>query len=71
MRVCMSEESKLRLITAVQDFALHNTRCSLRDIQCITGHLHWVLNVYPYLRPGLCALYAKTAGNLFQKALCG
>ena len=25
--------------------------------------------VYPFLRPGLCALYAKTAGKLFQKAL--
>ena len=26
-------------------------------------------SVYPFLRPGLCALYAKTAGKLFQKAL--
>ena len=41
----------------------------MRDFQHIAGHLNWALNVYPHLRPGLCALYAKTAGKLFQKAL--
>ena len=66
MRVCMSDESKLQLITAVQDFALHGTRQPLRDFQCIAGHLNWALNVYPYVQPGLCALYAKTAGKLFE-----
>ena len=39
MRVCMSDESKLQLITAVQDFALHGTRRPWRDFQCIAGHL--------------------------------
>ena len=65
----MSEESKLQLITTVRDFALHGTRHPLRDFQHIAGYLNWALNVYPYHRPGLCALYAKTAGKLFQKAL--
>ena len=69
MRVRMSDESKLQLITAVRDFALHGMRRPLRDFQRIAGHLNWALNVYPHLRPGLCALYAKTAGKLFQKAL--
>ena len=41
----------------------------MRDFQRIAGHLNWAPNVYPFLRPGLCALYAKTAGKLFQKAL--
>ena len=41
----------------------------MRDFQGIAGDLNWGLNVYPYLRPGLCALYAKTAGKLFQKVL--
>ena len=41
----------------------------MRDFQCIAGHLSWALNVYPFLRPELCALYLKTAGKLFQKAL--
>ena len=65
----MSEESRLQLITAVRDFTLHGMRCPLRDFQRIAGHLNWALNVYPFLHPGLCAVYAKTAGKLFQKAL--
>ena len=65
----MSDESRLQLITAVQDFALHGTRCPLRDSQRIAGHLNWALNMYPFLHPGLCALYTMTAGKLFQKAL--
>ena len=58
MRVCMSEESKLQLLMAIQDFALHGTRRHLRDFQRIAGYLNWALNVYPL-----------TAGRLFQKAL--
>ena len=58
MRVRMSEESKLQLIMAIQDFALHGTRRHLRDFQRIAGYLNWALNVYPL-----------TAGKLFQKAL--
>ena len=69
MRVRMSDESRLQLITAVRDFALHGARRPFRDFQHIAGHLNWALNVYPVLHPGLCALYAKTAGKLFQKAL--
>ena len=69
MRVRMSEESKLQLVTALRDFAQHGTRRSLRDFQHIAGHLNWALNVYPLLRPGLCAVYAKTTGKLFQRAL--
>ena len=40
MTVRMSEESKLQLIMAVQDFALHGTRRPLRDFQCIAGYLN-------------------------------
>lgn len=69
MRVRMPEESKLRLITALQEFAQHGTRRSLRDFQHIAGYLNWALNVFPLLRPGLCAIYAKTTGKLFQRAL--
>ena len=40
MRVCTSDESKLQLIIAVQDFALYGMRQPLRDFQCIAGHLN-------------------------------
>ena len=33
------------------------------------GYLNWALNVFLLLRPGLCTVYAKTAGKDFQKAL--
>ena len=39
-----------------------------RDFQ-VGGHkVNWALNVYPLLRPGLSALYAKTAGKLVSRA---
>ena len=38
MRVRMSEESKLQLIMAIRDFALHGTRHVLRDFQHIAGY---------------------------------
>jgi len=34
----------------------------------LAGWLNWALNVYPLLRPGLSALYAKTAGKLESRA---
>jgi hypothetical protein len=34
----------------------------------LAGWLNWALNVYPLLRPGLSALYAKTAGKLQSRA---
>ncbi|KAG2754245.1 DNA/RNA polymerase [Suillus brevipes Sb2] len=63
MRVRMSDESRLILIQSLVDFAQRGTRRSLRDFQRLAGHLNWALNVYPFLRPGLSALYAKTAGK--------
>jgi hypothetical protein len=69
LRVRMSDESRLDLITSIQSFAIQGTRRSLRDFQRLAGHLNWALNVYPLLRPGLSALYAKTAGKLEQRAL--
>lgn len=69
MRVRMSDESRVQLITSLREFGQHGTRRSLRDFQRIAGHLNWALNVYPLLRPALCGLYAKTAGKLYARAL--
>ncbi|KAG1723393.1 hypothetical protein EDB19DRAFT_1916120 [Suillus lakei] len=63
MRVRMSDESRLTLIQSILDFAQRGTRRSLRDFQRLAGHLNWALNIYPLLRPGLSASYAKTAGK--------
>jgi hypothetical protein len=69
MRARMSDDSRTRLIQELVDFAQRGTRRSLRDFQRLAGWLNWALNVYPLLRPGLSALYAKTAGKLVSKAL--
>ena len=68
MRVQMSDESRLLLIQSIIDFAQRGSRRALRDFQRLAGHLNWALNVYPMLRPGLSALYAKTAGKLHSRA---
>jgi len=68
MRVQMSDESRLLLIQSIFDFAQRGSRRALRDFQRLAGHLNWALNVYPMLRPGLSALYAKTAGKLHSRA---
>jgi len=68
MRVRMSDESRLLLIQSIIDFAQRGSRRALRDFQRLAGHLNWALNVYPMLRPGLSAIYAKTAGKLHSRA---
>jgi len=68
MRARMSNDSHARLIQALLDFAQKGTRRSLRDFQRLAGWMNWALNVYPLLRPGLSALYAKTAGKLESRA---
>ncbi|KIM64556.1 hypothetical protein SCLCIDRAFT_59233, partial [Scleroderma citrinum Foug A] len=66
MRVQMSAESRLLLLERIHVFAHKGTRWSLHDFQRLAGYLNWALNVYPMLRPGLSALYAKTAGKLWH-----
>ncbi|KIK92975.1 hypothetical protein PAXRUDRAFT_92522, partial [Paxillus rubicundulus Ve08.2h10] len=69
MQIRMSDDSRLQLISVLREFGQHGTRRTLCNFQHIAGHLNWALNVYPMLRPSLCAIYAKTAGKLQQKAL--
>ena len=35
----------------------------LRDWLRLVGQLNWALNIYPWLRPGLGGIYAKTVGK--------
>jgi hypothetical protein len=68
MKVQMSDTSRVKLIDDVWEFAQRGTRRALRDFQKIAGYLNWTLNVYPLLRPGLTAVYTKTAGKVQQRA---
>ncbi|KIK87750.1 hypothetical protein PAXRUDRAFT_92671, partial [Paxillus rubicundulus Ve08.2h10] len=68
MKVQMSDTSRVKLIEDIQEFAQHGTCRALGDFQKIVGYLNWALNVYPLLRPGLTAIYTKTAGKVQQRA---
>ncbi|KAL6309119.1 hypothetical protein BKA93DRAFT_815012 [Sparassis latifolia] len=36
---------------------------SLREFQSFAGYANWAFNIFPLLKPGLCNIYAKTAGK--------
>jgi hypothetical protein len=63
MTVVMSPDRRQALIETCEQFLNIGARRSLRDFQSLQGHINWSLNVYPRLRPALCASYAKTAGK--------
>jgi hypothetical protein len=63
MTVVMSPDRRQALIDTCWQFIKVGARRSLRDFQSLQGHISWSLNVYPKLRPALCATYAKTAGK--------
>ena len=63
MTISMPPKSLGELITAIRSFARPRKRRSLRDFQRIAGWINWGLNVFPLLRPGLCALYEKMRGK--------
>lgn len=65
----MSDSSRSQLIQELIKFSQKGSHRSLCDFQRLAGWLNWALNVYPLLRPGLSALYAKTAGKLVLQAL--
>ena len=63
MTVTMDYSSRKELLSLIHDFAITGKKCTLKEFQRIAGHINWALNVFPLLRPGLSALYAKTAGK--------
>lgn len=63
MTITMPQESKDKLIAAIREFAVLGRRPTLADYQALAGWVNWALNVYPLLRPSLCALYKKMAGK--------
>ncbi|KAG2116906.1 hypothetical protein BD769DRAFT_1313785, partial [Suillus cothurnatus] len=66
---CLMEESKYSLVREIKAFARFKSRRLLREFEHIAGSLNWALNVCPFLRPGLSALYAKTKGKTNSKGL--
>ena len=63
MTVSINDERKHDLLDKVRDFAKSGKRRSLKDFQSIAGHINWSLAVFPLLKPGLSAVYAKMANK--------
>jgi hypothetical protein len=66
LRISIPDSKRTELLDAIRTFipsSRNNRKRSLREFQRLAGWINWALNVYPLLRPGLSALYAKMAGK--------
>jgi hypothetical protein len=63
MTVTMDADARKELIQLICAFAIMGRKHTLKEFQRIIGHINWALNGFPLLKPGLSAIYAKTAGN--------
>ena len=61
MTVTMDAHGRRELVELIRSFAVIGKRRTLKEFQRVAGHINWALNVFPLLKPGLSALYAKTA----------
>ena len=62
MSVYLSMERQEQLVHSILNFTCRSLRM-LQDWLRLAGQLNWALNVYPWLRPGLGGIYAKTMGK--------
>ncbi|KAF8983037.1 hypothetical protein BDQ17DRAFT_1394002 [Cyathus striatus] len=64
LTITMPPGKKQELIKQIESFcapgAIKQTLC---DFQHLAGWINWALNVFPLLRPGLCAVYQETTGS--------
>ncbi|KZV95322.1 hypothetical protein EXIGLDRAFT_588254, partial [Exidia glandulosa HHB12029] len=72
MTVTMPDESRLDLISKLDDFVSKRTasddrRRRLQEWQRLLGHCNWALNAYPLLRPALTSTYEKIRGKTGSK----
>ena len=64
--ISLTSDSVQDIIARVDNFLSHPDRCPvLRDWQRLGGHLNWVLNVLPWGRPALSAMYRKMSDKQF------
>jgi hypothetical protein len=63
MTATLSDERKEKLMAECERFTKPGKRRTLREFWQLQGYVNWALNVFPKLRPALCATYAKTAGK--------
>lgn len=63
MTISLPLHKKTEILSLIRAFAVPRQRHSLRDFLQLAGAANWVFNVFPLLKPGLSALYAKIRGK--------
>ncbi|KAG2109721.1 uncharacterized protein F5147DRAFT_550382, partial [Suillus discolor] len=63
MSATLPEEKKAALVSQLRLFAGKGYCWSLREYQQLAGWCEWSFNVFPRLKPGLSAVYAKIWGK--------
>ncbi|KIK80169.1 hypothetical protein PAXRUDRAFT_68208, partial [Paxillus rubicundulus Ve08.2h10] len=63
MNVTFLPTKKSELIQHLHKFAIPRKQWALHKYQQLAGWVNWGLNVFPYLQPGLSALYTKMSGE--------
>jgi hypothetical protein len=63
MSATLPEHKKGELVAHLRRFAGKGFRWSLREFQRLAGWCEWGFNVFPLLKPGLSAMYAKIRGK--------
>jgi hypothetical protein len=63
MSISINNERRQALIQQITEFAKPGKRQTLKEFQSIAGRVNWSLAVFPLLKPGLSAVYAKMAGK--------
>ena len=61
MSISISDERRKTLIQQVAEFTKPGKRQILKEFQSVAGRVNWSLAVFPLLKPGLSAMYAKMA----------
>jgi hypothetical protein len=63
MEVSLPPVKKDALVLELRRFGVAHRRWTLREFQRLAGWCEWAFNVFPLLKPGLSAVYAKMAGK--------
>ena len=71
MTVTMDVDAQNELTQLISTFAIAGRKRTLKEFQCIAGHMNWAFNVFPLLKPGLSAVYSKMAGKNRNLATIG
>jgi hypothetical protein len=63
MSATLPAHKKVELVKHLRQFAVKNSRWTLREFQQLAGWCEWSFNIFPLIKPGLSAVYEKIRGK--------